>query len=155
MKFNITEYEGLINGFYKKMRESEEPLSSIRLSEDTWSLKEMVGHLVDSASNNHQRFVRLHLDQSLEFPAYDTEKWKQVQKMNDFDWHVLIELWKYYNDFLLHIIRNINEDILNHYWIKDGEQLTLEHLVKDYYKHIQWHIDLFDRRLQELKNRSA
>ncbi len=112
----------------------------------------MIGHLVDSASNNHQRFVRLQLTQSLEFPAYDTEKWKQVESLNVFDWQKLIDLWKYYNDLLLHIIESMKDEFLDHYWIKDGERLTLERLIKDYYAHIQWHIDLFDQRLQELRN---
>ncbi|MEW5815096.1 MAG: hypothetical protein AB1798_06830, partial [Spirochaetota bacterium] len=105
MKLNIYEYENLIEGFFRRLKETPESQSSVRLSNEKWTLNEMIGHLIDSASNNHQRFVRLQLEEKLEFPKYEAESWKGVQKINDFSWNVLIELWKHYNALLLHIIR--------------------------------------------------
>ena len=45
--------------------------TSVRPSENKWAKKEILGHLLDSASNNHQRFVRATLQGSLTFPGYD------------------------------------------------------------------------------------
>lgn len=153
MSFNILEFQGLLENFYKRMQETDESICSIKLSDDKWTLKEMVGHLIDSASNNHQRFVRLQIDEKLEFPAYDPEKWNQVQKVNSLDWQLLISLWKNYNELLLHLIKNIDEKSLKNFWIKNTEQLTLEFIVNDYFRHLKWHLDLFEKRVGEIMKR--
>ena len=50
-----------------------------------WSIKEIFGHLIDSASNNHQRFVRLQITDNLSFPDYsrDNGTWIAVQKYQE------------------------------------------------------------------------
>ena len=37
------------------------------------TIRQILGHLVDSASNNHQRIVRLQYNQELEFPDYQQD----------------------------------------------------------------------------------
>jgi len=111
----------------------------------------MVGHLIDSASNNHQRFIRLQLKEKLIFPGYDTEKWKTASCLKDMDYMFLVEFWKYYNIFLLHIIKNIDANKLNNYWKFNNSQKTLEFLVNDYFVHMQWHENLFDDTIKEIK----
>ncbi len=147
------EYRDLINGFYEMMRRVPDPASSVRLSGDAWTLREMVGHLVDSASNNHQRFVRLQLQEVLEFPAYEAESWRGVEKVNTADWGMLVELWKNYNGLIFHLLAVMDEKCLAHYWKKDAGNLTLGKLIEDYYGHIRWHMDLFDKRIAEIGSR--
>jgi hypothetical protein len=72
-----------------------------------WSPKQVVGHLIDSASNNHQRFVRAAQQPSLDFPAYDQEGNVRVQAPQEADWSLLVSLWAAYNRYLAHIIARL------------------------------------------------
>src|ERR1700758_3064495 len=67
-----------------------------------WSRKQVIGHLIDSASNNHQRFVRASLQPSLDFPGYDQEGNVLLQAPQDADWPLLVSLWGAYNRYLAH-----------------------------------------------------
>ena len=149
--FPIPAYRDLIDGFYRKMLRNRK-LADATLPDGEWTLKEMVGHLIDSASNNHQRFIRLQLDENVRLPGYEAETWKGVSKVGPVDYRFLVNLWRDCNLFLLHIISSIDETKLCNTWENDGEKKTLEFLVADYFEHIKWHIDFFDRRVRELKN---
>src|SRR5271157_4686198 len=72
-----------------------------------WSRKQVVGHLVDSASNNHQRFVRAALQTSLDFPAYDQVGNARVQAFQEAAWSLLVSLWADYNRYLAHVIAHL------------------------------------------------
>jgi len=149
MGFDIEGYERLILDFEDRMIRHAAVADS-RLDESTWTLKEMVGHLIDSASNNHQRFVRLQLSESLSFPGYDAEEWIKKSAAASLDYTVLVTLWKNYNLFLLHLIHNMDEDALDHYWEIHNERKSLKFLVEDYFAHLEWHRSLFDERIREL-----
>ena len=73
-----------------------------RPAPDKWSPKEVIGHLVDSAANNHQRFVRAQFQDDLIFPGYEQDRWVSVQRYQDAPWQDLVSLWRFYN---LHIAR--------------------------------------------------
>src|SRR4051812_26490037 len=73
-------------------------------SPNKWSAKQMIGHLIDSAANNHQRFVRAQFMNDLVFPGYDQDAWVEVQKYNDEAWSNLVNLWASYNLHLAHLI---------------------------------------------------
>src|SRR5512133_2545004 len=77
-----------------------------------WSRKQLLGHLIDSASNNHQRFVRASLADSLEFPSYDQNGCVRVQAPAGAAWAVLVSLWSSYNRYLAHIIGHLPPDKL-------------------------------------------
>lgn len=149
MGFDIEGFERLILDF-ESMMLNQAVVADIRLDGGRWTLKEMVGHLVDSASNNHQRFVRLQLAGRLSFPAYDAEEWRRVSAVASFDYEMLVALWKTYNLFLLHLIQNMDEDALDHYWEINNERKSLKFLVEDYFAHLEWHQSLFDERVREL-----
>lgn len=72
-----------------------------------WSRKQVLGHLIDSASNNHQRFVRACLQNSLDFPSYDQEGCVRIQAPQEADWSLLISLWVAYNRYLAHLIARL------------------------------------------------
>ncbi len=149
MSIKTAAYEKIILDFHKKMR-SRAKIAKIRLEADKWTLLEMVGHLVDSASNNHQRFIRLQLESALSFPAYAAEEWKNVSKTNGLDYAFMIEFWKMYNLFLIHIIQKIDETKLENYWEIGGKRMTLSFLVEDYFAHVKWHAELFEQRAAEV-----
>jgi hypothetical protein len=106
-----------------------------------WSRKQLLGHLIDSASNNHQRFVRAALQGSLEFPAYDQAGWVRIQAAEAAPWPALTALWADYNRYLAHVIARLPADKLEASCrIGTGEPVTLGFLVKDYLRHLLHHL---------------
>jgi hypothetical protein len=108
---------------------------------DKWSKKEILGHLIDSAANNHQRFVRAVDNVAVRFPTYDQNEWVRIQRYNEMSWSFLVTLWSAYNRHLSHIIEFIPEDAESSPCnIGKEEPVTLEFVVKDYLRHLQHHL---------------
>jgi len=117
-----------------------------------WSRKEIVGHLIDSASNNHERFVRAQFTDDLMCPTYDQEAWVRVQRYSDAPWGELIALWRYFNVQLARVIeatpREIrlrprerhNLDQVAFRRLPAGEPATLEYFMRDYVEHLEHHL---------------
>jgi len=115
--------------------------SQSRRSSAKWSRKEVLGHLIDSASNNHQRFVRSQLQGALAFPGYAQDGWNRVQQYQSETWENLVRLWTSYNRHLAHVIAAIPESAARNLCrIGDGEPVTLQFLVTDYVKHLEHHL---------------
>lgn len=119
---------------------------------DSWTPKEIVGHLIDSASNNHGRFVRAQFKDDLIFPGYEQEEWVQSQRYNEESWPLLVELWKHYNLHLLHVMAAAPEEKLQQprtrhtldkiAWqtVDAAQPTTLEYLMNDYIGHLKSHL---------------
>jgi hypothetical protein len=106
-----------------------------------WSSKQVIGHLIDSASNNHQRFVRAALQPSLDFPGYDQDGCVRVQAIQQADWSALVALWAAYNRFLAHVIAHLPASKLDSVCrIGSGEPVTLGFLATDYLRHLVHHL---------------
>ena len=107
-----------------------------------WSKKEVLGHLIDSASNNHQRFVRTMLSPRIEFPAYEQESWVSAQAYRHEPWSHLVELWHSLNRHLLHIMRTVPEAALSHECVMGGKSpMTLAAFIEGYLEHLTHHLD--------------
>jgi len=107
-----------------------------------WSRKQVLGHLIDSASNNHQRFVRALLQEELRWPGYDQAGCVRVQRYQDAAWTNLIELWASFNSLLAHVLANVPEPKRKTQCIiDDGPSMTLEELAEDYLRHMQHHLE--------------
>src|SRR5271169_4362015 len=91
----------------EKLRQVSEAESGAPALKGGWSRRQVIGHLIDSASNNHQRFVRASLGDSLEFPGYDPNGWARVQVPEEADWVLLVALWANYNRYLAHVIAHL------------------------------------------------
>lgn len=104
-----------------------------------WSKKEIMGHLVDSAAVNLQRFIRGQIENSPQI-YYEQDNWVSVQGYQDYDHEKLITLWESLNRHLVYIITRIPEASLTRTCImKNGEALTLQFLAEDYLSHLQHH----------------
>ncbi len=143
----------LAREFHDRCRTLAEEAMIRRPSAGGWTLKEIVGHLVDSAGNNHQRITRLQLALELQFPGYENEQWLAVEKWNSLPWQDMLSLFLSYNLFLAHLIRNVNPENLDHRWFgrdRIGERIfTLEEMIVDYRKHLQEHLEQFENQLSE------
>lgn len=149
MKNESIELKSLVLDLYEKNKDYSEDFTSIQLSDDKWSIKEIFGHLIDSAANNYQRFIRLQGEKELSFPGYNPD-WVKKIPYNTYPFSSLLTLWKEYNLLLCHIFENLDKSDLKNTWNTDEEKLTLEFLVKDYIAHLKLHIKHLEERLTEL-----
>jgi hypothetical protein len=125
-----------------KLRQIGDADASLRPAPGKWSKKEILGHLIDSAANNHQRFVRLQLTQRIDLPGYDGDEWVRVQNYQDRPWPEIIDLWQFYNLQLAAVIRCVDPNALRHIWhTPDGQNLDLEFIIRDYVVHLRHHLD--------------
>jgi hypothetical protein len=148
---DFQKHEELVDAFEKLMIQNQE-LSEVKLDPDKWTLKEIVGHLIDSASNNHQRFVRLQIDQKVSLPGYDAEAWASTSNIQNLDYKFVVGFWKMYNKYLLNLIKGMKPECMKNVWkTTDGEEITLSFLIDDYFAHMKLHFQMFTQRLQEIQ----
>jgi len=106
-----------------------------------WSKKEVLGHLIDSAANNHQRFVRMQIDNDLELLQYKQNEWVELQHYNERKWTDLINLWLVYNQHLVHVMKSMdNFKLSNAGHFPEYGRKTLQFLVDDYVDHMEHHL---------------
>ena len=134
LRFAVRTLPGVFAGFSEA--ESEQ-----RPSPERWTRKEVLGHLIDSASNNHQRFVRGQLASGQDFPRYEQEEWVRIQGYQSARWSDLIDLWRAYNTHLLHVIDCMTEEGRRATCRVDGgAEVTLAGLFVDYVDHLEHHL---------------
>jgi hypothetical protein len=131
----------LIDTAHPVLANLDDPTSAEPIVAGGWSRKQLLGHLIDSASNNHQRFVRASLQSSLNFPGYDQNGNVRAQHFQTADWHGLVTLWTAYNRFLAHVIAHLPAAKLQTPCrIGVENPVTLEFLVNDYVTHLTHHL---------------
>ena len=107
-----------------------------------WSRKQILGHLIDSASNNHQRFVRALLDREVHLANYDQEGWVRVHAYQELDWRRLVSFWAAYNRLLWEVLERMPPDRLSipcH--IGDDPPAPLRNMVDGYVDHLKHHLE--------------
>lgn len=142
----------IVKSAQKQLQGIDESAASSRPAEDKWSVKEVIGHLIDSACNNHGRFVRAQGRSDLLFDGYQQEHWVRSQRYQSAPWTGLVALWSAYNLHLAWVMEGIPESELlrprephsldsiawkiHH---KD-EPVTLDFLIRDYVDHLEHHL---------------
>lgn len=128
--------------------ESEKPRA-----EDHWSAKQIIGHLIDSAANNHARFVLGQLKDDLVFPGYDQNGWVKTNHYQEASWSQLVGLWRSYNLHLHHVMAHADPTKLStpctlhtlqeiaFRTVPKSDPVTLEYLMQDYVVHLKHHLN--------------
>ena len=136
-----------------RLSDMSETQSRQKSSPEDWSPVEVLGHLIDSAANNHQRFVRAQFTDDLVFSGYEQNQWVSSQKYSDESWSEVIQLWSAYNLHLLHVVSVMPEDVLTKArsphtldqiafnLVDKNDPATLEYLIRDYVDHLRHHLD--------------
>ncbi len=134
-----------VAAFCDRYRGLDDESASRRPRQGGWSPKEIIGHLIDSASNNHQRFIRLQIQEQLVFPGYgeDNERWVAIEHFNELSFTDVLSLWSYYNILIENIIRNADPGKLQNYWDGAEGKNTLLELMKSYVDHLKGHLASF------------
>jgi hypothetical protein len=110
-------------------------------SPTAWSPKEELGHLLDSAANNHQRIVRAQSEDKLAFPGYEQNRWVAINRYQHRDWKELIEVWDALNRQLLAAAESVPEAAWsNTLTVAASQPMTLEFVFDDYVAHMLHHL---------------
>jgi len=135
------ELRDLISAFGPKLRQLDDAEISVRPRPDKWARKEVLGHLIDSASNNQQKFVRMMAQPHLDFVGYKQDQWVDHQNYAAADWQGMIRLWESYNEHVAFLIETIDPKYYNHtISIDDAGPFTLEFIMPDYVEHMKHHL---------------
>lgn len=135
-----------INEWEQKLKELEPAVISLRRNEQNRTIKQIIGHMIDSASNNTHRIIHLqYQDSPLIFPDYagfgNNDRWIAIQNYQKEEWNDLIQLWIHTNKHFAHIIQYIDPTKINNQWISaTGDQVSLESMVIDYTRHMALHL---------------
>ncbi|MBA4852310.1 DinB family protein [Emticicia sp. BO119] len=115
--------------------------ASIKPLPQKWSKKEILGHLIDSATNNHHKFVRTMAQPHMEFVGYAQDFWVAGQYYNSRNWEEIVTFWHVYNLHLAHIIESVNPAYLqNTISISGSKPFTLAFIMEDYVEHMKHHL---------------
>jgi hypothetical protein len=126
--------------------------SARRPAAGKWSPREIIGHLIDSASNNHQRFVRAQFQDHLVFPGYVQDAWVNAQRYQEAPWPELIALWSGLNRHLARVMEAVpasvrmrehrQHNLHEIAWrtVPPTEPATLDYFMRDYVGHLKHHL---------------
>ena len=151
-----TEITSLVNEWKDKLLSLSEEKITVPRNSQNRSVKQIVGHMVDSASNNTHRTIHLQYRESpLEFPNYATygnnDRWISIQKYQNENWEDLVHLWKYTNLHFAHVIQHINPEKLNNEWLADNNiKITLKEMVEDFVPHFRLHLGEIEELISKI-----
>ena len=141
-----------INNSEKLLLQISDEKSSIKINPTKWSRKEILGHLIDSAGVNHNRFLNSVFKEDLIFETYNQDEWVKLHKYNNRNWKELILLWKLLNLHIADVVKNIPEEKrLENYvahnfdkicfnLVKSNNETNLDYLIIDYIAHMEHHL---------------
>jgi hypothetical protein len=124
----------------ERLRQTSEVNAAVPLKAGGWSAKQVIGHLIDSACNNHQRFVRLALAPGLVSPGYEQAEWVDLQDYASQRWTDLLALWTSYNLHLAHVMAAVSAESLANQGTVNGNPVSLKFLMEDYVAHLEHHL---------------
>lgn len=142
----------LIEAWEPRLLALAEDVITSRRNKQNRNIKQILGHMVDSASNNTHRIVHLQYQTSpIVFPDYanlgNNDRWIAVQNYESENWVDLVQLWKYANRHIIHVINHVNPDKLDAIWVSAlGEEISLNTMIMGYLGHFELHL----REIEEL-----
>jgi hypothetical protein len=152
MQSYVTELREAVERAVPRLLALPDEVNARPVSYGKWSPREIVGHLIDSASNNHQRFVRAQFQDDLIFPRYAQEDWVRVQGYSSAPWQELVTLWQTYNLQLARVMAAVPEEVrlkehsrhnlhqIGWQVVPEESAATLDYLMNDYVGHLKNHL---------------
>jgi hypothetical protein len=148
----LADFRETVDTSAARLRALSSAEAAVRPAPGKWSRKEIIGHLIDSATNNHGRFVRAQLEDDLIFDGYEQAEWVGVQRYQAREWAELVLLWQSLNHHLAHVMETTetnaltkprarhNLDRLAWQPVRATEPTTLEYFMRDYVRHLKHHL---------------
>jgi hypothetical protein len=154
-KINNQELLKLIEEWEPKLLTLSDDVITKKQNSQNRTIKQIVGHMIDSASNNTHRIVHLQYQPNpLIFPDYanlgNNDKWISIQQYQTEKWYDLVQLWKYSNIHIVHVINHVNIDKLDNEWITAlNKKVSLKTMIIDYLRHIKLHLSEIDELINK------
>lgn len=134
--------ETAVNDEFIHLQKIGESDAGIKPAPGKWSHKEELGHLIDSATNNHVRFVRASAEPNFRGSGYEQDVWVSTHGYHEMSWADLLDFWKSYNLFLARLVRRLPESAMARQCVVgESRPVTLHFLIEDYILHMQHHLD--------------
>ena len=142
----------VVNDAQDKLLDLSEEAVSLKPNPDKWSKKEILGHLIDSAANNHVRFMIGQSKNDLIFNGYAQDQWVEYQDYQHANWKDLVDLFIAYNKHMSRVIAHIPKGVLRRELtehnlhllafkrVPQGEPTSLAYFIQDYIDHIVHHL---------------
>lgn len=149
--YSQTLHQIILNAYHLFQKESKASFAQ-KPNSEKWSKKEILGHLIDSAYNNHQRFLRAEDQGNLIFQGYRQDEWVKKNNYQNRQLEEIVDSWKFANLHLCQLIANLPDDLLrqettehNFHIIgmnrpEEGEPSSLSYLIWDYIFHLEHHL---------------
>jgi hypothetical protein len=144
----------LIGSWEGRLNSLPDEIIRERRNSQNRNIKQILGHLIDSASNNTHRVVHLQYQETpFLFPNYATfgnnDRWIAIQNYNGEEWSDLIQLWKYSYIHFCHVIKNVDVGKLENEWISGPDKnISLRSMINDFPRHLKLHLN----EIEELIN---
>ena len=152
---SLKRLHAIINEVPSRLSKFPLPQVESKPSPAKWSPKEELGHLLDSAANNHQRIVRGQLEDEPKMPGYDGNAWVELHKYQQRDWNEMIDIWRALNRQLLAAAEAVPESAWSRTCtIADSPPLTLKFVFEDYIDHMVHHLQHIGIKTDDLKPRA-
>ena len=159
----ITEFQQICDELSTHISEWEEKLATLpertitnRKNSQDRSIRQIIGHMVDSATNNTHRIIHMHYRQSpVDYPDYanlgNNDRWIAIQNYQEEDWKELVQLWASANRHMVHLIRQVDESKLNQIWTSAlKERVTIGEMITDYPLHFKLHLNEISALINQL-----
>lgn len=148
----LADFRDTVDASAARLLEMSSAQASERPAPGAWSPKEIIGHLIDSASNNHGRFVRAQLQDDLVFDGYEQDEWVRAQGYQERTWADVVLLWQAFNHHIACVMEAASLEVLARprarhnldalAWqpVSAGQPATLENFMRDYVGHLKHHL---------------
>jgi hypothetical protein len=150
------ELTALIEKWEARLDQLPEKTITNRRNSQKRNIRQIVGHMIDSATNNTHRMIHMHYQKSpVSYPDYanlgNNDRWIAIQNYQEEDWKDLVVLWAAVNRHIVHLIRQVDEAKLDQVWISaPGEKITLKEMISDYPAHFKLHINEISAIINQL-----
>lgn len=137
----------LISNWEVKLASLPERTIANRVNSQNRNIRQIIGHMVDSATNNTHRIIHMHYQKSpVAYPDYanlgNNDRWIAIQNYQEEDWGELVRLWAAVNRHMVHLIGQVDESKLNQIWISAlKDRITLKEMITDYPQHFKLHLN--------------
>jgi len=137
----LTSLRDLLQRVPDRLKKLSKDTVESKSTPSSWSPKEELGHLLDSAANNHQRIVRAQLEDNPAMPGYEQNRWVAIHAYQRRDWGELIELWQALNRQLLAAAEAVPDSAWSRtLTVAGSEPQTLQFVFEDYVAHMLHHL---------------
>lgn len=139
----IADLQETLEKYHSKLVQLNETEISAKPAPEKWSKKEELGHLIDSAQNNIQRFIRVQYEENVHI-RYNPDKWVAMNDYQNRNGKELIDFWFLLNKQIITILEKMPQEKWETFMSFDVDasvKNTTSYIAADYVKHMTHHLE--------------